>query len=255
MPVETPPDAVASPSSLLTSSLLTSLSAAAPNSPVLSAKSAATKATIVEAALKLFRDQGYEATTMRAIATEAGVSLGNAYYYFASKEHLVQAFYDKLGIDVAMAVLPGLQQHQTLDARLLHVVEGWIDTAAPYRGLSGKFFKYAAEPGSPLSPFSQESAPARQAQVALFAYVLDGSSTKIPKALRTELPNLLWTAFLGIVLFWVHDTSPNADRTRMLTRRLVPMVVKAIGLARLPVIKSTVDDLVALLVDLREGNL
>ena len=56
----------------------------------------ATKQRIVEAALRLFEERGYERTTMRAVATEAGVSLGSAYYYFDSKEHLVQGFYDRM---------------------------------------------------------------------------------------------------------------------------------------------------------------
>jgi transposase-like protein len=41
-----------------------------------------TRRAIAEAALRLFREQGYEATTMRAIAKEAGVATGNAYYYW-----------------------------------------------------------------------------------------------------------------------------------------------------------------------------
>jgi hypothetical protein len=44
-----------------------------------------TRRAIAEAALRLFREQGYEATTMRAIAKEAGVATGNAYYYFGSR--------------------------------------------------------------------------------------------------------------------------------------------------------------------------
>ena len=54
-----------------------------------------TRAAILEAALEMFREQGYEQTTMRAIADRAGVALGNAYYYFHSKEHLIQAFYGR----------------------------------------------------------------------------------------------------------------------------------------------------------------
>ena len=50
-----------------------------------------TRRAIAEAALRLFREQGYEATTMRAIAKEAGVATGNAYYYFGSKEELIHA--------------------------------------------------------------------------------------------------------------------------------------------------------------------
>jgi len=38
----------------------------------------ATRRAIVETALRLFRERGYDKTTMRAIAAEAGVSVGNA---------------------------------------------------------------------------------------------------------------------------------------------------------------------------------
>src|SRR5436190_24241865 len=42
-----------------------------------------TKALILETALEMLRERGYDETTMRAIAEKAGVSLGNAYYYFS----------------------------------------------------------------------------------------------------------------------------------------------------------------------------
>ena len=71
--------------------------------PVRETKSARTRSAIIDAALRLFREKGYDATTMRAVAAEAGVSVGNAYYYFASKEHLVQGFYDREQLDHAAA--------------------------------------------------------------------------------------------------------------------------------------------------------
>jgi AcrR family transcriptional regulator len=49
-----------------------------------------TKALILETALEMFRERGYDETTMRAVAQKAGVSLGNAYYYFHSKEYLIR---------------------------------------------------------------------------------------------------------------------------------------------------------------------
>ena len=54
-----------------------------------------TKSSIIDAALDLFEEVGFEATTMRAIAKRADVSVGNAYYYFDSKDQLIQGFYDR----------------------------------------------------------------------------------------------------------------------------------------------------------------
>ena len=44
---------------------------------------------IVEAALALAAEGGYEAVAMKAVAERAGVSLGTLYRYFASKDHLL----------------------------------------------------------------------------------------------------------------------------------------------------------------------
>jgi AcrR family transcriptional regulator len=219
--------------------------------PPESSKAARTRATILETALQLFRERGYDETTMRAIAASAGVSVGNAYYYFASKEHLIQAFYDQAFVLHEAAAQPILEQETDLTARMIGVMEAWLDVMEPYRSFAGAFFKNAAEPTSPLSPFSAESGPARNASIALWRHVLTGSDTKVGKALRAELPELLWLYFMGIVLFWVHDSSDRAARTRLLARRTAPMVVRGIGLARLPVLRATIADLVALIAELK----
>ena len=51
---------------------------------------AETRERIMTAALKLFTERGYEATTMQDIVSEAGTSIGNAYFYFGSKDLLVR---------------------------------------------------------------------------------------------------------------------------------------------------------------------
>ena len=50
-----------------------------------------TRRMILETALSLFREKGFEDTTIRDIAAEADLSLGAAYYYFPSKEAIVGA--------------------------------------------------------------------------------------------------------------------------------------------------------------------
>src|SRR4029079_10888044 len=45
--------------------------------------------------------RGYEATTLRDIAKEAGVSVGLLYRYFPSKQAIVIALYDELSAEYA----------------------------------------------------------------------------------------------------------------------------------------------------------
>jgi AcrR family transcriptional regulator len=221
--------------------------------PEAATKSARTRSAIIDAALKLFRERGYEATTMRAIATEAGVSVGNAYYYFESKEQLIQGFYDRAQVDHAEAARPVLERERELGARITGVAEAWLATMAPYRPFAGKFFKNAAEPTSPLSPFSAESAPARAMAIDLWREVLEGSDAKVPKRLRPHLPELLWLYMMGVVLFWVHDPTPEAAATHRVVARTAPLVVRAVNVARLPVMRNLLDDVVGLMEDVRLG--
>lgn len=215
-------------------------------------KAVRTRSAIIDSALRLFRQHGYEATTMRAIAAEAGVSVGNAYYYFSTKQHLIQAFYDRTQIEHAEAARPVLDRETDLGARMLGVIEVWLDIMEPYRTFAGTFFQNAADPTSPLSPFSPESVTARELSIDLWRQVIDGSDAKITKTLRPQLPELLWLYFMGVVLYWVHDPTTDAARSRLLAARTTPLVVRAIGLARLPVLRSTVNDLLALIQDLKD---
>jgi AcrR family transcriptional regulator len=50
---------------------------------------AARRSRVVEAALKLGADGGYDAVQMREVAANAGVALGTIYRYFSSKDHLL----------------------------------------------------------------------------------------------------------------------------------------------------------------------
>lgn len=214
-------------------------------------KSDQTKARIVDSALELFLEHGYDGTTMRGIAKAAGVSVGNAYYYFDSKEHLIQEYYGRVldaHVDASRAVL---DQEHSFQGRLRGVIRAHIDTASPYHQFAGVLFKTAADPKSPLSPFSRESGPTRDRSIALFTEVLQGSDAKVSKDLRPELPELLWLYQMGIVLYWVHDDSAGTERTYLLIDRTVPLIDRLVGLSRLPVLRPIARQLVETMRELR----
>jgi AcrR family transcriptional regulator len=210
-----------------------------------------TRQLILETALRLFRERGYAETTMRAIATEAGVAVGNAYYYFDSKEHLIQGFYDRNQAAHRIAAEPVLAREREFAARLRGVLHAGIDVNAPYHSFAATFFKTAAEPSSPLSPFSSESSPARDAAIAIFREVVDGSSAKLDAELRKELPELLWLGWMGVVLFWVYDKSPDQRRTRRLIDGAVPLMDRLVALSRLRVVRPALRQILALIDTIR----
>ncbi|MBN6050577.1 TetR family transcriptional regulator [Nonomuraea sp. RK-328] len=213
--------------------------------------SESTREVIVETALRLFRERGFDATTMRAIATEAGVSVGNAYYYFESKEALIQAYYDRAQTEHEAACRELLDTESSFAARLSGVLREWVRVSEPYHEFAVKFFKHAAEPTNPLSPFSAQTSPAREASIAIYRQVVEGSRDRMNEDLREELPELLWLLSMGMVLFWVHDTSPGCERTYRLIDVTVPLVDRLVGLSHLPGLRGITKDFIAAVHELR----
>jgi AcrR family transcriptional regulator len=225
--------------------------AAAAGTSARTSRAEQTRSAIIDTALRMFREKGYEATTMRAIAREAGVATGNAYYYFGSKEELVQEFYMRNQADHLAACRHVLDTQTEFAARLRGVLRALIDVMGPYHALAAKFFKHAAEPASPLSPFSKASSPARDASIAIYREVIDGTVGRIDPDLRPRLAELLWLYSMGIVLFWVHDTSAGCAKTYRLIDSTVPLADRLISLSRLRVLRPVSRQVIAIVDDMR----
>ena len=80
----------------------------------------------------------------------------------------------------------GSTRDYTID-RLRTALEVWMTIAAPFHEFAAQLFKNAADPASPLSPFSAESAPARDAMIELYRGVLVGSDAKLDADVRIRL--------------------------------------------------------------------
>ena len=221
--------------------------------PAKSAKSEQTRALILETAMRLFQEHGYDKTTMRAIAKEAGVSVGNAYYYFAGKEHLIQGFYDRIAEEHRLAVREVLDRETDLEARLAGVLRVWLDIATPYHEFAVQFFKNAADPDSPLSPFSAESEHARVQAISVHREVLAGAKTKVAPELRDVLPELLWLSQMGLVLYWVFDRTEGRERSYRLAERGARLTARGVSLARFRVLRPLVLEVHELFTDFLPG--
>ncbi|MFI5683621.1 TetR/AcrR family transcriptional regulator [Streptomyces sp. NPDC051636] len=216
-------------------------------------KSEQTRALILETAMRLFQERGYDKTTMRSIAKEAGVSVGNAYYYFDGKEHLIQGFYDRIAAEHQVAVREVLERETDLEARLAGVLRAWLDIASPYHEFAVQFFKNAADPDSPLSPFSPESEHARVEAISVHREVLRGAKTKVPEELRDVLPELMWLSQMGLVLYWVFDRTEGRERSYRLAERGARLTARGVYLARFRVLRPLVKEVHELFTDFLPG--
>jgi AcrR family transcriptional regulator len=214
-----------------------------------------TRELILNSALDLLEEHGYEKTTMRAIARRAGVSLGNAYHYFRSKELLIQAFYHRLHQEHLAATRPALENESSFRERLMTVMRLKISTLEPYHEFAGVLFKTAADPHSPLNPFAHDSAPVRRDSIKLFAELVVDTRGRIPPDLRADLPYLLWLYHIGVILFWIHDSSPKRARTYRLIDQTVDLLDKLISLASNPLMRPVRKRALKMVAELRDLEL
>jgi AcrR family transcriptional regulator len=217
------------------------------------AKSAETRARILDAAMELFRRQGFEETTMREIATEAGVATGAAYYYFDSKDAIALAFYDQSQHELAPLIEQALAGGKNLKDRLAALLEAKLKYFEPNRRLLGALAAHA-DPEHPLSPFSARTRDIRERDVASFGRALEASGIQVARELEPHLPRILWMYQMGLILFWIYDRSPAQERTRALIRTSAAIVERLVKIAAFPLMRPVRRMLVDLMSTVMEGS-
>lgn len=193
-----------------------------------------TRRRIYEAAMALFREKGFEDTTMRDIAAKANVALGGAYYYFSSKDAIVLEFYREMQEASSEPIVAALAGRKKLKDRIRCVLEKRLELLAPNRKFCSALFRHAPDSADPLSPFSQETRPIREAAIEHMRIAVEGSDAKVPSDLKPCLPYLLWLYQMALIMFWLYDRSPNQERTLQLMQKSLSLLVNLLRISALP---------------------
>ncbi len=196
-----------------------------------------TRRKIYDAAMEMFREKGFDETTMRDIAAKAGVALGGTYYYFSSKDAIVLDFYRQMQESSNQAVLEALAKHKKLKERIRVVLEKRLELLAPNRKFCAALVRHAPDGADPLSPFSPETLAIREGAMEHMRIAAEESDTKIPPDLKPRLPYLLWLYQMAIIMFWLYDRSPNQEKTQRLLDKSLNVLVNLLRLSALPLMK------------------
>ena len=210
-------------------------------------KAEETGARILDAALALFRQEGFDNTTMRGIAEKAGVATGAAYYYYPSKDAIVMDFYQRSCAEMQPIIEAALERARGLEARLRALIQVKFEYFAPNRGVLRALLRNGADPGHPLSPFSPQTKEIRDIDLAWFRRILADAGVRIPRDLEPHLPGVLWFFQMGVIYFWVIDESPDqAGTTRLLalSAKSVVFLIKASALPFMRPLRKTVLQLI-----------
>ncbi|MFN8527685.1 MAG: TetR/AcrR family transcriptional regulator [Anaerolineae bacterium] len=194
-------------------------------------KAERTRKLIITTAFDLFASRGYEATTMRDIAQEAGLSLGLAYRYFESKESLLLVLYEQMSIETAEAIaaLPPA----TIAERFTNLMSARLEAAAPHRDLFGVLFGAIMTPGSNATLLGNGASSMRARTQAAFIDLVNGSTDKPRAELAADLGKLLNVLHFAVILFWLHDKSSGQQSTVALLKfiqGLAPMLRMSLSL-------------------------
>ncbi|MBF0492208.1 MAG: TetR family transcriptional regulator [Deltaproteobacteria bacterium] len=215
-------------------------------------KAKKTRAQILQAALELFYENGFEKTTLRDVAKKSGMALGATYYYFHSKEEMVFEFYAQTHEEALVRNALIVSESTKFQKRLKALIDFKFEQLMPYRPFIGALARFAANPSHPLSPFSQPSKPYRDQAIAMFEQIIEGSDIKIPSPIKHSLPTLLWAYQMALTLFWINDSSAGQEHTKSLADFSQKLITKWLTLSRLPLLHpflSSVDTLVRMIQD------
>jgi AcrR family transcriptional regulator len=205
----------------------------------------AARRRIYATAIALIGERGYEAATLREVASRAGVSPALLYRYFPSKRAVVLALYDELSERFAAeaAMLPAGKWRD----RFIRALELSLGVLGPHRvtlrALAPVLVGDAEE-----GVFADRTAFSRLRVQRVFAGAVAEASDAPAPALAAPLGRVLYLAHLGVILWWLLDRSPGQRATAglvALLRQMLPSAALALRLRPVRGFVVSTDGLVA----------
>jgi AcrR family transcriptional regulator len=167
---------------------------------------------VVRAAVRLFAEKGFEATTVREIVEEAGVTKGGLYHYFESKDDLLFGIYERL-LNLQKAHLDQIiARGGTVDEVLRAVCVDVLETSIDSMEEGAVFFRSL---NMLSAPRQQEVTRRRRAYHDEFAELISRGQSE--GLYRTDIPLAMLVAhFFSDVHYLSHWYSPEGPEDKTL---------------------------------------
>jgi AcrR family transcriptional regulator len=212
--------------------------------PGQSVQGAAARDRLYATAVRLIAERGYEATTLRDIASAAGVSVGLLYRYFPSKQAVVIALYDELSAEYARRA-EQMAAGRWRD-RFIFALKTSLEVLQPHQpALRALTPILVGDPDEGI--FATGTAFSRLRVQRVFEQAVTGSSDAPRPPLAEALGRLLYLVHLTVLLWWLLDKSAHQRATSALVSLVQQLLPSAALTLRVPPVRRfmlAVDDLV-----------
>jgi AcrR family transcriptional regulator len=145
---------------------------------------ALTRERLIETAARLFLADGYNATSLEKVATEAGFSKGAVYSNFATKHELGLAVLDVIHLERALSIAAAVEGAQGVEDTVA-AFEKWAEENIGDVGWTSMEVEFATSTRH-MADVRSELAQRRRAITDLLGAVLEGHAEKL--GLRLPVP-------------------------------------------------------------------
>jgi AcrR family transcriptional regulator len=194
------------------------------------AEGEATRLRLYGAAIALIDERGYEAATLRDVATRARVSPALLYRYFPNKRAVVVALYDQLS--EAFARHASHMPRGKWRDRFVFALELSLRTLGPHR-VTLRALAPVMVGDADENVFAQNATLSRKRVQSIFQEAVVGATDAPKRPLAESLGHILYLAHLGVILWWLLDRSPGQRATKALValiRQVLPSAALALEL-------------------------
>jgi AcrR family transcriptional regulator len=191
------------------------------------AKAATRQRILVTAAILLARN-GWQNSTTRAIALEAGIATGTLFNYFPTKESIAATLIAEALKSAGEAFRAGRREDDSLEADLFLLIWSGLRSLQEYRNFLGS----AAETIFSLLARETAGSPGdaiRVEHLELVQSIL--VSHGFPSALPAVTMQLYWTLYMGVFAYWAADGSPGQEESLALLDQSLKLFTAALRIA------------------------
>ncbi len=183
------------------------------------------RAKIIETSVDLIIEGGYKAATMRGIAKKAGFGDATIYNYFPTKESILFAYYEERLNDCVEKIkkIEDFNEYSINEQlqTLFHIKLELFLADREFVEISFKRIFLT------LNQNSKQIKKIRDLFRVIIKDIFDAASDagEIPPQIFDEIIyHLIWDYYIGIVFFWLKDTSDNFSETTILIDRSLDLI-------------------------------